>query len=65
MEDEFRWLTTAQLAFATTTEEDELTNEKDVRLGKMTARGLHPATSSFINRLHMCPHTSIYLASSY
>ena len=41
-------MTTAQTGFPTTATEEELDNDLDRRLGKPTARCLHPAISAFI-----------------
>jgi hypothetical protein len=47
-EDQTVWMTTAQAGFPTTAAEGELDNDLDRRLGKPTARCLHPAISVFI-----------------
>ena len=43
-----RWLTTSQMGWALTREENELVNEKDERKGKPVARQLAPMISKFI-----------------
>ena len=43
-----RWLTTSQMGWALTREENELVNEKDEREGKPVARQLAPMISKFI-----------------
>jgi ribonuclease HI len=47
-EDTKRWLTTSQMGWALTREENELVNEKDEREGKPVARQLAPMISKFI-----------------
>jgi hypothetical protein len=47
-EDAKRWLTTSQMGWALTREENELVNEKDEREGKPVARQLAPMISKFI-----------------
>ncbi len=47
-EDTTRWLTTSQMGWALTREENEITNEKDEREGKPVARQLAPMISTFI-----------------
>jgi hypothetical protein len=47
-EDTQRWLTTSQMGWALTREENELVNEKDEREGKPVARQLAPMISKFI-----------------
>jgi hypothetical protein len=44
------WLTTRQMGHALKWEDTELTQERDERLGKQTARYLAPAISSFISK---------------
>ncbi len=43
-----RWLTTSQMGWALTREQNEITNEKDERDGKPVARQLTPMISKFI-----------------
>ena len=47
-EDVKRWLTTRQMGWALTREENEVVNEKDEREGKPVARQLAPMISTFI-----------------
>jgi hypothetical protein len=47
-EDTKRWLTTSQMGWALTREENELVNEKDEREGKPVAQQLAPMISKFI-----------------
>jgi hypothetical protein len=47
-EDTTRWLTTSQMGWALTREENETINEKDEREGKPVARQLAPMISTFI-----------------
>ena len=47
-EDMKRWLTTSQMGWALTREENEVVNEKDEREGKPVARQLAPMISTFI-----------------
>jgi hypothetical protein len=47
-EDIKRWLTTDQMGWALTREENEIINEKDEREGKPVARQLAPMISTFI-----------------
>jgi hypothetical protein len=47
-EDTTRWLTTSQMGWALTREENEIINEKDEREGKPVARQLAPMISTFI-----------------
>jgi len=47
-EDMKRWLTTSQMGWALTREENEVVNEKDEREGKPVARRLAPMVSTFI-----------------
>jgi hypothetical protein len=47
-EDAKRWLTTSQMGWALTREENEVVNEKDERKGKPVARQLAPMISTFI-----------------
>jgi hypothetical protein len=47
-EDVKRWLTTSQMGWALTREENEVVNEKDEREGKPVARQLAPMISTFI-----------------
>jgi hypothetical protein len=47
-EDMKRWLTTSQMGWALTREENEVVNEKDEREGKQVARQLAPTISTFI-----------------
>ncbi len=47
-EDTKRWLTTSQMGWALTREENELVNEKDEREGNPVARQLAPMISKFI-----------------
>jgi hypothetical protein len=47
-EDAKRWLTTSQMGWALTREDNEVTNEKDEREGKPVARQLAPMISKFI-----------------
>ena len=49
--DQRVWRTTAQMGFPTTPLEDEVSERKDLQLGKPTARRLHPEISEFICRL--------------
>lgn len=51
MGDQRIWLTTAQMGFPTTPLEDEVSEPKDLQLGRPTARRLHPEISEFICRL--------------
>ena len=48
MEDQQIWLTTAQAGFPTTPAEDEVSNPRDLQLGRVTVRLLHPEISVFI-----------------
>ena len=52
MEDQQIWLTTAQAGFPTTPAEDEVSNPRDLQLGRSTTRLLHPEILVFIERLH-------------
>jgi hypothetical protein len=47
-EDMNQWLTTSQMGWALTREENEVINEKDEREGKPVARQLAPMISQFI-----------------
>jgi hypothetical protein len=47
-EDTKQWLTTSQIGWALTREENEVINEKDEREGKPVARQLAPMISKFI-----------------
>ena len=47
-DDMKRWLTTSQMGWALTREENEVVNEKDEREGKPVARQLAPMISTFI-----------------
>jgi hypothetical protein len=47
-EDANRWLTTGQMGWALTREENEVINAKDKREGKPVARQLAPMISKFI-----------------
>jgi hypothetical protein len=47
-EDTTRWLTTSQMGWALTREENEIINEKDEREGKPVGRQLAPMISTFI-----------------
>ena len=47
-EDMKRWLTTSQMGWALTREENEVVNQKDEREGKPVARQLAPMISAFI-----------------
>ena len=47
-EDMKRWLTTSQMGWALTREENEVVKEKDEREGKPVARRLAPMISTFI-----------------
>ena len=47
-EDAQRWLTTSQMGWSLTRERNEITSEKDERVGKPVARQLAPMTSTFI-----------------
>jgi hypothetical protein len=47
-EDTTRWLTTRQMGWALTREENEIINEKDEREGEPVARQLAPMISTFI-----------------
>ena len=47
-DDAQRWLTTSQMGWALTREQNEITNEKDKRDGKPVARQLAPMISKFI-----------------
>jgi hypothetical protein len=42
------WMTSAQTGFPLERDVDEVTNSKDVQMGRTTARYLHPAISTFI-----------------
>jgi hypothetical protein len=46
--DQTIWMTTSQTGFPLEREEDEVTNSKDTQMGRITARYLHPAISTFI-----------------
>jgi hypothetical protein len=48
MDDQTIWMTSAQTGFPLEREEDEVTNITDVRMGRHTARYLHPVISSYI-----------------
>ncbi len=47
-EDSTRWLTTSQMGWALTREENEIINEKEEREGKPVARQLAPMISTFM-----------------
>ena len=47
-EDVKRWLTTSQMGWSLTREENEVVNEKDEREGKPVTRQLAPMISKFI-----------------
>jgi hypothetical protein len=47
-EDTTRWLTTSQMGWALTREENEIINERDEREGRQVARRLAPMISAFI-----------------
>ena len=58
MEDQRIWMTTAQMGFPTTSLEDEVSEPRDLQLGKPTARHLHPEISAFIYRIQQEISTS-------
>jgi hypothetical protein len=47
-EDQTIWMTSAQTGFPLEKEADEVTNSKDVQMGRHTARYLHPVISAYI-----------------
>jgi hypothetical protein len=46
--DQTIWMTSAQTGFPLERDVDEVTNNKDVQMGRNTARYLHPAISTYI-----------------
>ena len=47
-EDQTIWMTSAQTGFPLERDEEEVTNSRDVQMGRHTARYLHPAISAYI-----------------
>jgi hypothetical protein len=46
--DQTVWMTTTQVGFPFTRDEEEVINSKDTQMGRLTARYLHPVISTFI-----------------